>query len=40
MDLFLWSKRNLEKVELMSLVITRQMEMGSKGQESETGTKG
>lgn len=40
MDLFSWSKRNLEKVELMSLVITRQMEMGLKGQESETGTKG
>lgn len=39
MDLFIWSKRNSEKIELISLVITRQMEMGSKGQESETGTK-
>ena len=36
----MWSKRNSQKTELMSLVITRQMEMGSKGQESETGTKG
>lgn len=39
MDLFIWSKRNSEKIELISLVIIRQMEMGSKGQENETGTK-